>query len=79
MTVVLEMRDRIAAAAMQVLRERSLPSGADIAYVIADRALAGTNFEALVNYTAAVEAGTDPAIYRAALSGDPIIDTYITP
>lgn len=73
------MRDRIAAAAMQILRERGLPSGADIAYAISDRALTDTNFEALVNYTAAVEAGTDPTPFRDALLGDPLIETYITP
>ena len=79
MTVVLDMRDRIAAAAMQELRDRGLASGAEIAFAIADRALTGTAFEALVNYTAAVEAGADPTVFRAQLAADPIIDGYITP
>ncbi|MBX9708149.1 MAG: hypothetical protein K2X61_09480 [Caulobacteraceae bacterium] len=79
MTVVLDMRDRIAAAAQQELRDRGLPSGADIAFAIADRALTGTQFEALTAYVGAVEAGADPTAARDLLSGDPVLNELIAP
>ena len=57
MSALLNMRDRIAAAAQVELRNRGLASGADIAFAIADRALEGTQFETLIGYVGAVEEG----------------------
>lgn len=70
MTVVLAMRDRIAAAAQLELSARRLPSGADITFAIADRALEGTQYEALTGYVAAVESGGDPTAARDQLAAD---------
>ncbi len=79
MTAVLDMRDRIAAAAQQALRDRGMASGSDIAFAIADLALGSTRFEALVNYTVAVETGADPAAFRDELLTDPLFENVIIP
>lgn len=69
MTVVLDMRDRIAAAAQVELRNRGLAAGADIAYAIADRALDGTSFANLTAYVDAVEQGGTLAEINARIAG----------
>ena len=86
MNAVLNMRDRIAAAAQIELRNRGLASGADIAFAIADRALEGTQFETLVGYVDAVEqGGTLEEINerltnaRDRLGADPIFQDQVAP
>lgn len=84
MTVVTNMRDRLAAALQIELRNRNLPAGSDIAYAVADRALEGTQFETLTTYVGAVEqGGTLDEInarltgVRAGLGDDPILGEMI--
>lgn len=55
MTVVTDMRDRLAAALQIELRNRNLPAGSDIAYAVADRALEGTQFAGLIEYVTGAE------------------------
>lgn len=73
MSIVLSMRDRLAAALQIELLNRGLPSGADIVFAVADRTLEATRFQDLTAYVAAVEFGEDPAAPdgpRDALIGD---------
>lgn len=77
MTVALDMRDRIAAAAQVELQTRGLPAGAELIFAIADRALADTQFEALTAYVGAVESGGDPSAALDVLTNDPILQTLI--
>lgn len=67
--VTLNMRDRLAAALQIELRNRGLAAGADIAYAVADRALEGTQFEALVSYVAGAEGYTSGL--EGAVDGSP--------
>ena len=66
---ITDMRDRIASAAQVELRTRGLSDAVDIAYAIADRALADTQFETLAGYVEDVEAGGTLEEINARLSG----------
>jgi hypothetical protein len=76
-TVALDMRDRIAAAAQVELQTRGLPAGAEIIFAIADRAMENTQFEALTTYVGAVESGGDPSAALDVIASDPILQTLI--
>lgn len=77
MSVTLNMRDRIAAAAQVELRTRGLASGADVAFAIADRALEGTRFAALTSYIAAVETAAPENPARDIIAADPVLLTLL--
>jgi len=64
MTLLADMRDRLAAALQIELRNRKLPAGSDIAYAVADRALEGVQFAALVGYVSGAE-GYVPGLEEA--------------
>lgn len=73
MTVVTDLRKRLASTLRLRLGHAGMTVSATVASSLAGEALKSANVEALTGYVAAVEAGTDPAAVRDILIGDPAI------
>ncbi|MBO9502051.1 hypothetical protein [Brevundimonas sp. A19_0] len=77
MTVLSDLRDRIASALTLELSHRGITADPAVASAVADRAVIEAGVEPLTAYVAAVEGGTDPADARTALGGDGILQQIL--
>lgn len=73
MTVVSDLRSRLASTLRLRLGHAGMTVSATVASSLAGEALKSANVEALTGYVAAVEAGTDPGVARERLLTDPAI------
>lgn len=72
MTVVDDLRRRLASTLQLRLGHAGTTVTSTVAYAIAAEALKGAKVEALTGYVAAIEAGADPATAREALRDDDV-------
>lgn len=72
MTVADDLRARLTSTLHLRMGHAGTPISLTVADGLAQQALAAANVEALSGYVAAVEAGADPAAFRAALEADPV-------